>query len=428
MKRILLLLLIVGLWGCSDDDSILNVKMNPEGLSFRPIAGGAVMHYDLPADDQVLFIRARYQDAFGQEIIRTGSYACDSMLLIGFNEAQKDVPVHITLCDQNEVESEAIEATFDTEDSGPIAFFKHVKIQPDWNGFSVSYDVPDNANGMAHVFYTGENPMTHEPDTLLLESFPITKGADTLIFRVQQESPTHNVVIRTEDFRGYMVKEQVWENVVAYNTSKLDVEQFDFFDPNNLSQENSTMRLGKQYLFDGDIKGESALSLTRQEYNTYLAGPDAFDKDLFVIDLREPKVVAELRLYAMLNLENKAFGYGTLFYDAYDCKLPCDLKVYSSNDGEEWTEIYHFEDDPDLSRELRWCADAASSSWSYISTIEELNAAEPNYLQLMFSATAEPVRYLKVEVIDTYNSTTYGSNSSDYVTIHELEVYTKKEE
>ena len=45
----------------------------------RPIPGGAVMYYNLPSDLDLMAIRVRYKDAFGQEIMREGSYASDSL-------------------------------------------------------------------------------------------------------------------------------------------------------------------------------------------------------------------------------------------------------------------------------------------------------------------------------------------------------------
>ena len=45
-------------------------------------------------------------------------------------------------------------------------------------------------------------------------------GADTLTFSLENPKETTDVVIRTEDFRGYMVSERVWEGVEAYLTEK----------------------------------------------------------------------------------------------------------------------------------------------------------------------------------------------------------------
>lgn len=71
--------------------SLLARKMTPgfdtdmlaENISFKPIAGGAIMHYKLPDDDEVFSLKVRYTDAEGNEVLREGSYACDSILIAG---------------------------------------------------------------------------------------------------------------------------------------------------------------------------------------------------------------------------------------------------------------------------------------------------------------------------------------------------------
>ena len=88
------------LWSCQKDEAYFDVLVPADGLTFSPVEGGAVMHYRLPADEEVYGIRVRYKDAFGRDMIRTGSYACDSLLITGFNEARKGVKAFVTLCNK----------------------------------------------------------------------------------------------------------------------------------------------------------------------------------------------------------------------------------------------------------------------------------------------------------------------------------------
>ena len=435
MKNIMLIsLLILGLWGCQDDEATFDISMSKENLSFRPTAGGAMMYYELPVSADVLAIRVRYTDAFGQEIMRTGSYACDSLQLVGFNEAQKGVQARITLCDRNNVESEPIEVVFDTEDSGPVAFFKDLEVTPSWNGFKIKYTVSGEVNGMAHVLYVGKNPQTQEPDTLLVKSFVIEEGTETRAFSLQQSAPANQIVIRTEDFRGYIVKQKIWENVEAYNTAKLDPSKYEFKDPFELSIEDSKALLGKEYLFDGDTKGETCFGLY-ETYKTYLAGPGCVGKPLFILDLKEPKLVSEIRLYAMLYMRDIPYytedGFGDIWDEEYMSKLPCDLTVYGSNDKDNensWQELYHFKQDPELERDSRWCFRCIGGAWKYqLETRAEVESADPSYISLPLSADGEALRYMKIVVNKTFVDY-YGYERYDqYVTLHELEVYTKKD-
>ena len=55
MKKIyfIVVCMLLAFCSCQDDEAVFDVKMPAEGLSFYPIAGGAVMHYKLPADEHV---------------------------------------------------------------------------------------------------------------------------------------------------------------------------------------------------------------------------------------------------------------------------------------------------------------------------------------------------------------------------------------
>ena len=129
MKKLIYILLTLSIfYGCQEDKEVgFDITIPQENISFQPTAGGAIMRYRLPADPDILSIRVRYQDAFGKEILRTGSYACDSLFLVGFNEARQGVLASITLCNRNNVESAPLEIAFDTKDSGPVAFFEQLE-------------------------------------------------------------------------------------------------------------------------------------------------------------------------------------------------------------------------------------------------------------------------------------------------------------
>lgn len=438
MKHILLIsLLILGFWSCQDDDSSFGVTIPQENLSFRPIAGGAIMHYKLPQDKDILSIRVRYQDALGQNVLCSGSYACDSLLLLGFNEAQQDVRAFVSLCSRDDVESDPMEVSFDTKDSGPVAFFEQLEVKPSWNGFMLTFDVPEQANGMAHVFYIGENPLTHEPDTLLMSSFVITAGADTLTFSLKQSGPTNDVVVRTEDFRGYMVKQKIWEKVEAYNTGKLDFSEFDFEDPEKLSLEDPDYCLGHKYLFDGDVTGESCYRADKKTLNTYAAGPGCPGRTMCILDMREKKMVAAVRLYTMMQVNRSwptsSDKYYRVFRSGYYLSdmLPCNITIFASNDKATWKKVGSFEQFREIGGDARWYKNAFNID-NYNKSQQEIKDSDPYYVEISFPATGESYRYLKININELYKyeydymSSSYANNDQ-YMTLHELEIYTNKD-
>lgn len=410
----------------------------PDGFSFKARPGGAVMHYQLPKNKEVMGIRVRYRDAQGQNIMRTASYACDSIELIGFNEAQEGVEAFVTLCDRNNVESDPVRVTFDTEDSGPVAFFDKLEITPGWNGFNMKWDVPAGAKGLAHVFYLGKSPFTSGPDTLLLGSYTFHGGKGSILFEPKQQMTQYTVIIRTEDFAGYTVKSKEWKNVASYEVMQLKPENFDFMTPVPVIT-NSTAKLGTEYLFDGNVKG--VYPVIETEYNTFLAGPNAFGEP-FIIDFRTARQVAQVKLYAILNggaiflrkdSQSPAL-YKEIWDGEYQNKLPSSVTIYGTDDKDDrssWTEIGAYAETPDGANENRWCRYCATNTGNELklNSIEQFIAAEPESLTINIPTEANMYRYLILVVNDSY-SVKYAhqdQNQDEYVTFHELEIYTKAE-
>lgn len=459
MKKLIYILCVCwALASCSDDETRFEISMPVENISFTPIAGGAVMRYRLPSDANVYNIRVRYRDAFDQELVRSGSYACDSLVIVGFNEARTGVRATVTLCDRNDVESDPVEVTFDTKDSGPVAFFDNLKVGAGWGEtFTLSYNIEADLAGMVHLFYVGEDPVTKKPDTLLIKSFVPTKGETSTVEAFKQSRESYDVVVRTEDFRGYMVKEKVWKNLTPRKIEKHNLSVANFHDPENLSLEDRIFKLGKEYLFNGDLRGENGFynqSYPSSDFNTYLAGPWAIstpdnpEKPLFIIDLEEKKLPAEVRLYGQLPNRSFPYGpgwayedyygvdpYGEAWNGNYATKLPSSVTLFGSNemnDETSWKEIVHFEQERTIDNELRWCG-RCDDRGDWIEFLEMLLLEEPCFLSLQCPANGEQYRYLKVVVHEVFFTPTgreipgTTTNPEKYVAIQELEIYTAKD-
>ena len=92
------------------------------------------------------------------------------------------MPAKVTFFNNKMEESEPLELSFQSEPSATVAFFDNLKVNSYWGGFSMIYTSPEMVSGMAHVFYIGTNPLTQQPDTILVMSTPILEGGDTLNF------------------------------------------------------------------------------------------------------------------------------------------------------------------------------------------------------------------------------------------------------
>ena len=421
-NTILILILLLGMWGCSDDDSsAFEASVPRENISFKAVPGGAVMYYNLKGNKDVYSIRARYTDARGKELVIDGSYLSDSLVLVGFNEAKENVPVYLSFLNRELESSGEEEMHFSTEDSAPVAFFNKVKVEPGWNGFSVIYDAPE-ATGYAHVFYLGENPLTHEMDTLWLQTISIAAGGDTLSFSLQQEREYNTVVIATEDFRGYRVKQQIWENVEAYAITQFPSRDIALLDPCNIVVEDETLCLGSKYLFDGDSKGIQRLSVgtPKTQYCTFTTGKNSLGK-YWVLDLGEEQIIAKLRMYAAYTYDMRWLGW--LWVSKYFNKLPSEVTIYGSNDMNDetsWVKLAYFYESPLIPG---W----GEKSKTSVNDAVLLERADPIYTDIVCAATQQGYRYIKMVVHDTpHPSDDSDKNKNKVITLSELEVYVKK--
>ena len=456
IRRILFLLPVLFLFfACSDDDEIgFDVPMEFRKISFDPMPGGAVMRYRLPDNMDIFGIRARYTDAYGRKLVKEGTYLTDTLLLNGFTEARTNEPVRLTFLNNNLEESAPLEMTFNTEDAATVALFENLSVNPFWGGgFNIIYSSPATVEGTVHIFYVGINPATQREDNILLGSFPIAEGGDTLNFEVKQEVENLKVIVRTDDYEGNTVKVQTYEGVENLTMEPLAPEHFTFSFPDEVKIDDDEHQIGVKYLFDGQKKGANYRKNYQKKdfykYGTFMAGPYAFNKR-FIIDFGTPKVPAMLRGDAFLF---HGFYYPNPLYSAdkfaanlwnscYTSRLPAKIKVYGTNAADpatvplgECTVLYKLEEDPSWPNfhDNGWCRYSDHMSDLHHETKdayrnksdEEFENAEPISLDMKCNYFGE----------DTWmsNNETWmypkgkEENLMEYITFDELEVFVKKE-
>ena len=248
-------LLALAMTACSsDDEKTFGVTPDAASVSFTPRSGGAVMHYALPSNLDIQSIRVRYTDAQGKEDIVEGSYLADSLTLVGFNEARTDVPAYISYVNRQGDVSQETSTTFSTKNSGPCAFFKDAEVKSAWNGVELSYNLPDpDMKGFAHIFYIGTDPTTDQPDTILAKTINLQQGENSSFIKFEQEMEDYDIIVRTEDFRGYFVQSKEWKDIKSYQTEKFPEDQLKVTCPSSVEDDDA--KIGLKYLTDGDDRG-----------------------------------------------------------------------------------------------------------------------------------------------------------------------------
>ncbi|WP_222621126.1 DUF4959 domain-containing protein [Butyricimonas hominis] len=469
IQRILFLLPVLFLFfACSDDDEVgFDVPVEFRKISFDPIPGGAVMRYRLSDNMDIFRIRARYKDAYGRHLVKEGSYLTDTLLLNGFTEARADVPVQLTFLNNALEESAPLEMTFNTGTAATVALFENLSVNPFWGGgFNIIYSSPTTVEGTVHIFYVGINPATQREDNILLGSYPIAEGGDTLNFEIKQNVANLKVIVRTDDFEGNTVKVQTYEGIEYLTMEPLAPEYFTFSFPESLKIEDEAHQIGVKYLFDGQKKGANYRKNYQKrdfyKFGTFVAGPYAFN-ERFIIDFGTPKVPAMLRGDAFLYHgnyypnptnpnPNMDMFVANLWHGVYTSRLPAKIKVYGTNAADptkvplnECTMLYKLEEDPRWSNfyDNAWCrySDFQSGPMDYMKdayrnrTDQEFEEAEPISLDMKCNFFGEAFRYVFFVVEDTWTSNNQGwmypngceENLMEYITFDELEVFVKKE-
>ena len=294
-------------------------------------------------------------------------------------------------------------------------------------------------------------------DSILMGSYPIMEGGDTLNFEITQNLDFLNVVVRTDDYDGHRVKLQVYENIPSLVMDTLAPADFDFRFTGDIKEEPQ-YGFSEKYLFDGKKKGDGYrahfMEGENKVYDTFMAGPEAFGKR-FIFDLGTPKVPAALLGYAFLNFStswpdlptypdpNADLYLGEMWHGYYFTRLPSKAKVYGTNENPETVDLstcalLYTLDESNLYEDWRtksWCKATdhyAGSGKNYRSASDtEFAEAEPICLRMLFNYSGESYRYLILVVEDTYNSNRWGRDSDEnpyeYVTFDEIEVLVKAE-
>ena len=197
-------------------------------------------------------------------------------------------------------------------------------------------------------------------------------------------------------------------------------------DPGNWSLEDPTQKLGIQYLTDGDTKGATRLMNGKSsEFFTYCTKNGAMGSYVLV-DMKQPRVPASVRLYLLFDMsEAGIYMYGP-FSMNYNDRLPCDVKIYGSNnvdDGTSWVLLGKYYTRPN---------EPAANGWgrSYVGPLKtkgEMDLCDPRYCEVVFPLSEDTYQYLKVQVDDVFNTNPTFANNNENVSYHELEVYVKKE-
>lgn len=455
---------LLGFASCgSDSEDVFDTPISDDMFSFTPYQGGATMHFTI-SDPNVHYVQAEYTNEYGESVKKLADMGVTTLNLDGFNNAATNVPVKISFMDRNYKVSSTVEKTFSTEKSNLLNFFDSVKVGSFWDGFRVSYRLSGQVAGSATVYFVGESQTTHVRDTITLDNFELVTGASSshsYKMTANQQQEKYTVVLTTEDNAQHVVKREVYSDIAGLDSKILSNSGFELFDPFNKSVEDPEVHpadrapggLSSKYLFDGDKNGVKAM-----EYYTigqtkcvppfiWLAGPNAYADDendcYFVLDTKQPLVVAQMRFYG--NWYHPNDNYNTQLGGWIYGNNPCAVEVYGFNGTDynvdddragkytdaDWTQVGTFNQSPYCAWKDRWYNDAANNSFysTKMKTVEEFQKAENKYFDVVFDFDGKSYRYFKLRFLDHYlfkqaiNGYSMSDNNTNLLMLSEIDVF-----
>jgi hypothetical protein len=143
-KNIFIILLSVLFFGCTEEKrpEIIMDSIPPAPVTevqVKNIPGGAVLKYQLPDDEDLLYIKALYSLKEGQQAEVRGSLYCDTLTIKGFGD-ENEREVKLVAVDRSKNESEPVKVTVKPLEPPVLAIGKTLKMTPDFGGIRLSWE------------------------------------------------------------------------------------------------------------------------------------------------------------------------------------------------------------------------------------------------------------------------------------------------
>lgn len=457
---------LLGFAACSgdNDEKKFDTRISSDMFSFTPLQGGATLHFNI-TDPAVTNVRVEYTNEYGETVTKLADLSATTLNLDGFNKPAENVPVRISFLDRNNRISDVVESHFSTEKSNLLSFFDSVKVDPYWDGFRVSYHLTGHVAGSATVFFVGENPATHERDTITLDNFELQEGLTTThsyMMAENQRQASYTVVLTTEDDAQHVVKREVYDGIRGLTSAVLPNTGFRLLDPFGKSIEDPQVHpadrapggLSSRFLFDGDRNGVQAI-----EYYTtgqtkcvppflWVAGPNAYANEevdcYFVLDAKEPLQVSQMRFYTpwfhpndMQNTQLGGWYYGNNPCNVvvYGWTGPGDYDVEADKTGQysdaDWKQLGTFQQDRYALWADRWYFDQQNNSYGSTTfrTKADYEKAASKFFDVVFEFDGKSYRYFKLKFLDHFsfkqgvNGYAMQENNTNLLMLSEIDVF-----
>ena len=319
--------------GSCDSSDIKEDTTAPGKLSVQsvtPTSGGGIIHYNLPADNDILFVRADYINAQGDEVYRVSSKENDSIEISGLIDTSP-VTVNLSVFDTSQNQSEVVSVDFSPNRSFIFDVLESLEITSDLGGVRINWTNDEEKTVFIYVSITA---IDGEEEIRILSSSN-QNGARFVRGLAAEEQ---NFSIKVEDFDGNSTPDTDFGNYTPLFEEKIDKTSWRLV--SNLSVNGDAWE-GQTVNFWDDIVDTVSTNSDNSYFIIYRSlngGVLRWPLDI-VIDLNKTVKINRFKVW------QRAFWYNgpanTAYY--YQAENLRSFDIYVSKDKVEWQLLGNFD-------------------------------------------------------------------------------------
>lgn len=368
----------LSLLSCDEDD---NIDTQAPGiltnLTVTATNGGGIINYDLPEDDDILYVKAVYTNSQGEEVFSVSSKHNSSVEVTGLNQTTP-INVKLYVIDESQNRSKAVGFDFTPLESFIHLVQESMTISPDLGGVKVTWD---NIASKTVFVYLYIQDGAEEIVRILSSS-----NAEESQFVRGLESKELSFSIKVEDFDGNMTELEDKGKFTPLFEEKIDKSTWSLVSSQSINgdaYEGKTVNLWDDIVDTVETDNDNSYFIATREDN---GGSLNFPMDI-VIDLNKNVKIQRFKFWQRAYWYN---GGGKSYY--YQEENLKSFNLYASTDGETWNILGEF----DLGTpELNSSGDVPAAILQAASEGHEFSLPE----------ISEAFRYLKFSITSNYGST-----------------------
>ena len=386
------LILLISANSCKEEE----MDSTPPGpvtvIETEATYGGAIIEYQLPDDSDLLYVRAEYTNALGENVFKVGSRYTNSVEIDGFIEAGT-YPVNLYAVDQANNKSEATAVDINPLQSFIYLVQESIELQPDLGGVKVSWENPLAKTVFVYLYY---NDGSKENERILSSG----KTGESFVIR-GMDSISYDFSVVVEDFEGNKTDKVFIDRLKPLFEEKIDktpwtLESALSVDGN--AWEGETVNFWDDVVDTRESPADNSYFIINRDNN---GGILNFPLDI-VIDLNKQIILNRFVVWQRAFWYTDGSNGASDNYYYYQNENMRSFDLFASNDKQEWRLLGSFDIGDPKDEDGNIPADK----------IQE--AIDGHEFEL--GETSEPFRYLKFSITSGYGSETnvYGSEITLY--------------